>query len=59
MLTRCTNFEAALDMAEAGDSAEVDMLVRDIYGGDCECRTDCVTSLVLSMMPFASSQTSS
>lgn len=26
-----------LDIAETGDAGEIDMLVRDIYGGDCKC----------------------
>lgn len=25
-----------LDIAETGDAGEIDMLVRDIYGGDCK-----------------------
>ena len=36
LLTRCSRYEEVLDMAEKGDASEVDMLVRDIYGGDCE-----------------------
>jgi hypothetical protein len=31
-----------LDIAETGDAGEVDMLVRDIYGGDCESSKDLV-----------------
>lgn len=33
LLTRCATFEEVLDIAENGDATEVDMLVRDIYGG--------------------------
>lgn len=33
LLTRCATFEEVLDIAESGDATEVDMLVRDIYGG--------------------------
>lgn len=36
LLTGCTTFEEALDMASRGDSTKVDKLVRDIYGGDYE-----------------------
>uniref|UniRef100_H3A7N4 pantothenate kinase n=1 Tax=Latimeria chalumnae TaxID=7897 RepID=H3A7N4_LATCH len=34
LLTGCTTFEEALEMASHGDSTKVDKLVRDIYGGD-------------------------
>jgi type II pantothenate kinase len=33
LLTSCSTFEDALDLAESGDSKQIDMLVRDIYGG--------------------------
>jgi type II pantothenate kinase len=33
LLTKCARFEDVLDIAENGDATEVDMLVRDIYGG--------------------------
>jgi type II pantothenate kinase len=33
LLTKCGTFENALDLAEKGDASEIDMLVRDIYGG--------------------------
>ncbi|XP_058049493.1 pantothenate kinase 2, mitochondrial isoform X2 [Ahaetulla prasina] len=36
LLTGCSTFEEALDMASRGDSTKVDKLVRDIYGGDYE-----------------------
>lgn len=36
LLTGCTTFEEALEMASNGDSTKVDKLVRDIYGGDYE-----------------------
>jgi type II pantothenate kinase len=36
LLTKCKRYEEVLDMAELGDAAEVDMLVKDIYGGDCK-----------------------
>uniref|UniRef100_A0A8C5MK20 pantothenate kinase n=1 Tax=Leptobrachium leishanense TaxID=445787 RepID=A0A8C5MK20_9ANUR len=34
LLTGCSTFEEALEMASLGDSTKVDKLVRDIYGGD-------------------------
>merc|ERR1719348_129905 len=36
LLTQCTSFEEALDLAARGDNKNVDKLVRDIYGGDYE-----------------------
>ncbi|TMS21723.1 pantothenate kinase 2, mitochondrial [Larimichthys crocea] len=36
LLTGCSTFEEALEMASRGESARVDKLVRDIYGGDYE-----------------------
>ncbi|XP_069601251.1 pantothenate kinase 2, mitochondrial isoform X2 [Ranitomeya imitator] len=36
LLTGCSTFEEALEMAALGDSTKVDKLVRDIYGGDYE-----------------------
>ncbi|XP_034958987.2 pantothenate kinase 2, mitochondrial [Zootoca vivipara] len=36
LLTGCSTFEEALEMAANGDSTKVDKLVRDIYGGDYE-----------------------
>ena len=36
LLTKCTSFDEALTLAEKGDAGTVDMLVRDIYGGDCK-----------------------
>ncbi|XP_028599978.2 pantothenate kinase 2, mitochondrial isoform X2 [Podarcis muralis] len=36
LLTGCSTFEEALEMAASGDSTKVDKLVRDIYGGDYE-----------------------
>lgn len=36
LLTGCSTFEEALEMASRGDSTKVDKLVRDIYGGDYE-----------------------
>ncbi|KAG8453299.1 hypothetical protein GDO86_000075 [Hymenochirus boettgeri] len=36
LLTGCSTFEEALEMASLGDSTNVDKLVRDIYGGDYE-----------------------
>lgn len=33
LLTKCKTFEEVLDLAETGDASEVDMLVKDIYGG--------------------------
>ena len=34
LLTKCTSFEEALELAAKGDHTNVDKLVRDIYGGD-------------------------
>ncbi|KAM8939865.1 pantothenate kinase 3-like [Pelodytes ibericus] len=34
LLTGCSTFEEALEMASLGDSTKVDKLVREIYGGD-------------------------
>ncbi|XP_048853006.1 pantothenate kinase 3-like [Brienomyrus brachyistius] len=36
LLTGCSTFEEALEMASLGESTRVDKLVRDIYGGDYE-----------------------
>ncbi|CAN0237448.1 unnamed protein product, partial [Ectocarpus fasciculatus] len=33
LFTRCASFAEAMDLAESGDSKQIDMLVRDIYGG--------------------------
>jgi type II pantothenate kinase len=33
LLTGCDSYEKVLDLAESGNAAEVDMLVKDIYGG--------------------------
>lgn len=38
LLTRCDTYEEVLDLAEAGDAGVVDMLVKDIYGGDCKLK---------------------
>lgn len=34
LLTGCTTFEEAIELATGGDNTKVDKLVRDIYGGD-------------------------
>ena len=34
LLTKCTTFEEALQLAARGDNKRVDKLVKDIYGGD-------------------------
>jgi type II pantothenate kinase len=34
LLTKCSSFGEALDLAELGDTTAVDMLVQDIYGGE-------------------------
>eukprot|EP00250_Pteridium_aquilinum_P009818 c18960_g1_i2 orf=531-2330(+) len=34
VLTGCTSYKEAIDLAADGDSTEIDMLVGDIYGGD-------------------------
>ncbi|KAK0143898.1 Pantothenate kinase 2, mitochondrial [Merluccius polli] len=36
LLTGCSTFEEALEMASQGESTRVDKLVKDIYGGDYE-----------------------
>ncbi|KAM9446478.1 pantothenate kinase 3-like [Clarias gariepinus] len=36
LLTGCSTFEEALELASRGESSHVDKLVRDIYGGDYE-----------------------
>jgi type II pantothenate kinase len=36
LLTKCATYDEVLDVAETGDAGQVDMLVKDIYGGDCE-----------------------
>jgi pantothenate kinase len=33
LLTKCASYDEVLDIAETGDAGEVDMLVKDIYGG--------------------------
>lgn len=37
LMTNCATYDEVLDIAENGDAGTVDMLVRDIYGGDCKC----------------------
>jgi type II pantothenate kinase len=37
LMTKCATYEEVLDLAENGDAGTVDMLVKDIYGGDCKC----------------------
>ena len=34
LLTNCSTYEEAIELATKGDSTKVDKLVRDIYGGD-------------------------
>lgn len=34
LLTGCTTFEEAIELASKGDNSYVDKLVKDIYGGD-------------------------
>jgi len=36
LLTSCSTFDEVIRLTERGASANVDMLVGDIYGGDCE-----------------------
>lgn len=36
LLTNAATYDEVLDLAETGDAGTVDMLVKDIYGGDCE-----------------------
>lgn len=52
LLTHCTTFEEAIELAARGNNENVDKLVRDIYGGDYDrfglsgdivaCRCVCV-----------------
>ena len=35
LLTSCSTFDEVIRLTESGSSANVDMLVGDIYGGDC------------------------
>uniref|UniRef100_A0A8D9BAG8 Pantothenate kinase 4 n=1 Tax=Cacopsylla melanoneura TaxID=428564 RepID=A0A8D9BAG8_9HEMI len=37
LLTKAKGFDELLELAERGDHRHVDMLVRDIYGGDYKC----------------------
>ncbi len=36
LLIKADKYEEVLQLAEAGDAGHVDMLVKDIYGGDCK-----------------------
>jgi pantothenate kinase len=36
LLTSCSTYEEVLNYAEQGNANVVDMLVKDIYGGDCK-----------------------
>lgn len=36
LLTSCSTFDEVIRLTESGSSANVDMLVGDIYGGDCD-----------------------
>ncbi|XKL59485.1 hypothetical protein PGB90_000501 [Kerria lacca] len=36
LLTRCSTFEEAIELAAGGDNKKVDKLIRDIYGGSYE-----------------------
>lgn len=47
LLTDCGSYEEVLDLAETGDATEIDMLVRDIYGGDCKY----LLFLILNVVP--------
>jgi pantothenate kinase len=38
LLTSCETYEEVLNYAENGNANVVDMLVKDIYGGDCKMR---------------------
>jgi pantothenate kinase len=46
LLTQCSSYETAMDLAEKGEATQIDMLVGDIYGGGCtysplvSCRID-------------------
>ena len=33
LLTKCASYVEVIDIAERGDASEIDMLVKDIYGG--------------------------
>lgn len=45
LLTNCATYDDVLDIAENGDAGTVDMLVKDIYGGDCELMHHCPHTL--------------
>jgi len=47
LLTGCSSFEEAIELASKGDNTRVDKLVRDIYGGDYD-RFDLPGDLVAS-----------
>ncbi|KAF9615680.1 hypothetical protein IFM89_026062 [Coptis chinensis] len=34
LLTKCKSFDELLELSQRGDNTEIDMLVKDIYGGD-------------------------
>ena len=36
LLTHCSSYEEVIDLAEKGNASEIDMLVKDIYGGSCK-----------------------
>lgn len=47
LLTKCATYEEVLDLAELGNAGVVDMLVKDIYGGDCEQFFDLLRSVCI------------
>jgi type II pantothenate kinase len=51
LLTGCSSFEEAIELASKGDNTSVDKLVRDIYGGDYD-RFDLPGDLVASRYFF-------
>lgn len=55
LLTHCTTFEEAIELAARGNNENVDKLVRDIYGGDYDrfgLSGDIVASRCVSMCVF-------
>ena len=54
LLTQCSTFEEALELAARGDNRNVDKLVKDIYGGDYSRYGDilCLFFALLSYVDF-------
>lgn len=52
LLTKCKTFDEVLDLAENGDAGTVDMLVKDIYGGDCKLISFQVGAICFPLLTF-------